>query len=216
MSPLLLSWWDDSAAPPNEAYLWDIWYSFVLNDPREHNAFVLENQAVLAAMGLNLLFIENDADNFWASADNILQSITINAVLFWVVLFLVFALVVFLFIQQRHREIAIARALGMPAKKISAGLIWSLTALALPAIMLGSALGWAVLDGQVNNILRDLDGFMGAEVAVALPPQLLLLLAGVALALIFIMISFGLRQSSRRPVLELLQGNKVKGRKGGR
>lgn len=48
-----------------------------------------------------------------------LQAITVNFAVFTAVLLLVLGLVVFLYLHQRRREMAIARVLGMSAKQVT-------------------------------------------------------------------------------------------------
>jgi len=120
----------------------NIWYSFVLNDPRDESAFLFEHRDALSALGFNVIFLGQDAEAFWSSAEQILRAMTFNAVMFCIVLVLVLALVVFLYLRQRRKEFAVMRALGVPVKKVYTQIIASAMLCGIPAVIIGGVGGW--------------------------------------------------------------------------
>lgn len=199
----------------NSEYIWDVWYSFVLGDTRDEAAFILEYRDEMAALGLNLVMIPSGAENFWLSATPILQSITFNAVMFWIVLIIVLGLVTFLYLHQRHKDFAVMRALGSPRKDTVRQICAPMVLFGLPAIFAGGVLGWAVALGEAANTLNLLteaiEGYESAyEAAGEFSIMWLALQIGVVFAIMLCMAFAGAVRTAKLPVLELLQGRRVK------
>jgi len=119
-----------------------LWYSFALHDPRYQAAFLWDTRDALADLGFRINFVGRDGSSFLNAADTILMSITLNLIIFSLVLALVLAFTVALFMWQRSREYAILRALGCPTKNIFMQSIVALLFFGTPAIIAGSVAGW--------------------------------------------------------------------------
>jgi hypothetical protein len=182
------------------------WYSFVLNDPRDADAFLLENRDALGELGFSIEYMPGvaGARAFWESAETILRTVSFNLALFSIVTVLILVLAVFLYIRQRQRDFAILRALGNPARKTKKQLLSTLMLFALPAVMIGGAGGWLVAQNEATRALEALPTAR-AEIGILwLPVLIATVLAG---AFILSLISI---QMNRRPILEMLQGRAVK------
>ncbi len=189
-------------------YVSDKAYSFVLKDSRLEDAFLKENREALAALGYNVFFLETNSQNFWASAEPVLRTAVLNAVMFCGVLIIVLALVMFLFLRQRRRDYAISRVLGCPAKKLMRELVASVCLIGLPAIIIGGAAGWLVAlesaKGTLNpfgEVATELGFTLSTNISIFLLPAFM----AVVLALLLIFAMVGTARVARLPVLELLQ-----------
>jgi ABC-type antimicrobial peptide transport system permease subunit len=184
-------------------------YSFVLDSPRNESAFIEETKAALSAIGFDIVFFEHNAEVFFASADPIAQSVTVNLALFSLVSLLALLLAGFIYLRQNRRNFAIMRALGVPHKKslkqkvVTSALLW------VPIIIIGSVVAWDFALTQAENTLTALVEIEDYVVGLTAPPLSLLIALCAALSFAatgFIFIG-GLR-TVRRPVLELIQGQK--------
>ena len=213
--------------PDAEIYLPSTWYSFTLRSSRYKDVFVAENRFPLEEMGFTLTMIESDAQNFWESANVILQTITFNGVVFSIVLVLVLLLVNFLFLRQRRKEFAINRMLGHSSKRVVREAILAAILFLVP-IIIGSIFAWLFARHTIVNTLQVLDetqvgyemelsteltaGYETYESPEALESVFslsLYWLAGltaVVFILMMLMVFIGAIKMTRRPVLELLQG----------
>jgi len=201
-----------------------IWYSFVLDNPRNQAAFLWETRDSLAQMGLRASFMGRDGSAFWPVADTILMSSTINLVMFSIVSLLVLTLTVALFIWQRYKEYAILRSLGCPARNILEQSTVALAILAVPGVVAGSVAGWlyagrlaeATMEGfsQIieDNIgthlhFREREAVLQYYVEAALPSSGWLVLFCVAiLSVVLLLVLLGNIRSAKASVLEILQG----------
>jgi len=187
--------------------VFDFAHNFVLNDARDEGAFQLAYGDALAAMGINLMFIPNDVAEFWAMADPIVQSITVNMLTFWGVLVLVLLLVAFLFLRSRKREFAIGRGLGMPRGVLCVRLLVTLTLLALPAIIAAGIFAWNMGLELASDTLYALLP-QGEELS--LNQMWLAAMLGGVLVMLILPFAIGTLRLSTRPVLELLQGGSAR------
>ena len=218
--------------PETEAYLPSIWYSFMLECSRYEDAFVAEVRLPLEEMGLTVTMIDSGAENFWESANIILQSITFNGIVFSVVLILVLMLVTFLFLRKRHKEFAVSRMLGHSISR-SVKEVMLAALLFLVPIVIGSIFAWMFARHTIENSLQNLDEFRPYEeaeamtaverfeavtsgyevyeayeaydVAFSLSLYPLIALVTVVFVLKMLMVFIGALRLTRRPVLELLQ-----------
>jgi hypothetical protein len=197
------SWYNGGGIEP---YLWSSWYSFVL-DPRNESEFMLENSDIINALGMNLMLIQTEgAENFFAAADPLIQSITINAVMFWIVLALVMGLVSFLYIHQRRKDFAVVRVLGCKFYKAIARLCVPVLLFGLPAVIAGSVTGYLIALREAANTLNHLDELATNFEPIVFSVSMLVIILAVTFIVLFLMILFGAVYSGKRPVLELLQG----------
>ena len=215
----------DSLLPPgfmplddlqgNDVYLWDLWYSFELADTRHENAFLLETRAALDQLGIIAHLIPSGAENFWISAEPVLLSSTINAVMFIVVMFLLFGLVSFLYLGQRRREFAILRALGNPSKRTVNQLSMPMALIGIPAIIAGGLFGWFFALNEAADTVGVFAEFAGASELYAYEGYIqgigisnawLAAQVAVMIVMMLAMVYAGAAGMAKRPVLELLQG----------
>jgi hypothetical protein len=206
------NWWDVEPFVPKyaavEDYIWDFWYSFTLADSRNENAFILENREALAALGMNVVLLPSGAENFWLSAEPILQTATFNAIMFCVVLILVLSLITYLFLLQRRKDFAILRALGNPAKKAARGLCYAMIIFQLPAIALGSFAGWFIaINGAASTMNPLADA--GFDFGLNFDVRILLIQSVIIFALMLFMAYMSTMKTAKSPVSELLQGRKA-------
>ena len=192
-----------------EGFISHSWYSFVLRDPRNEDAFLMENSDALEALGYTVRIISGNALDFWGSAEPIIQSATFNIIVSSAVLLFVLALVSLFYIQQRQRDFAIMRALGCPAQKAYGRLFATLSSFSLPAIILGSIGGWVFSAGRISETL----GLLGEIVddisaGHGLSSILLIPLAATVFACLLILTLIGATVMGRRPVLDMFQGGR--------
>lgn len=180
-------------------------YSFVLKSFRDQNAFIAENKAELARLGITLSFVDNNAQNFYSSADPLKQSASASAGLFALVLVLALALVTFLYLRQRRREFAILRTLGVPKGSAVRRLLWPVSLTGALGILAGGVSSWRYALGKAAETLASLQGPEGAESSAALSSVWLAVMCGAIAALLLIFTLAGALWMARRPVLVLLQ-----------
>jgi len=191
--------------PDGEHYLPSIWYSFMLESSRHEEAFLAEVSQPLEEMGLIVTMIDSGAENFWESANVILQSITFNGIVFSIVLILVLLLVTFLFLRQRRKEFAVSRVLGYSISRSVKGVMLA-AALFFAPIAFGSVLAWLFAGRTIVNTLLIFEELHeGYEALFSLSPLWLIGLVAVIFVLTMLMVFIGALYLMRRPVLELLQ-----------
>lgn len=179
-------------------------FSFVLADPREKDLFLQEMEAPLASMGITISFVENNWENFYQSARSVEQGNFFSVIIFGALLVLAFAAVVFLYTWQRRKECAIARAMGIPAKKAAACSCLPLMVLGMPGILAGGLLAWKFGLDKAGETLSALEA--GAQTDLSwfwLWGSLLLVWLLLSVALLI-----GSLSQSGKPVLEVLQGRR--------
>ena len=206
-----------------------VWYSFTLGDSRDEAGFLSAHRDTLAAMGFNLEFIGRDSTSFWTTADMIMQSITLNLILFSLVLLLVLGLVVFVYLWQRRKDFAVLRALGCPKKVILKQVFVAAAVFWLPAIIGGGIVAWNFAHEMAKTTIEPFGeiiadsanirapsaraAFIADFLDSALPsPWVLVGLCALVIIVMLIIVWFGTRKLINHPVLELLQGTVAKAR----
>jgi len=203
-----------------------VWYSFVLHDQRDQEAFLWDTRDALLEMGVRARFTGRDGSSFWATADAIVLSSLFNLVIFSVVLLLVLGFAMALFMWQRIKEYAILRALGCKAKNIYVQSIAAVVLFGLPAVAAGGIAGWSfairltqdTIEGFAELMANELGRFMisfvrealiASYMETALPPMILLLAmcALIFAAMLTIVTAINIR-TARRSVLTILKGVK--------
>ncbi|MCM1155831.1 MAG: ABC transporter permease [Roseburia sp.] len=202
----------DSCMPEHYVEDSDIWlyrFSFVLKDPEDKDVFLAEMVEKLEPLGISVSFLENNWDAFWSSAKGIRQETFYSFMLFTVVLVLVLGTVVFLYTWQRKKETAIARAVGVPAKKTAFCACLPMMAFGMAGILAGGIPGWKYGLAQAEKTLAVVD----ADSRVELP---LFWFVGICL-LVWLLLTVNLLiwnlVYARKPVLEILQGGSAGRRK---
>jgi ABC-type antimicrobial peptide transport system permease subunit len=198
-------------ATPGVDLQYQSWYSFVLKDTRDEDSFMMENEEALADLGIMVRFIPTDADEFWQSAEGILQVVTFNFITFAFLTVMILLLIGFLYMRQSRKDFAILRALGLPKKQVLQQYVGTLFVFGLSAALLGSVGGGMFALQQVGNILNPLGEVEPYAEIVSTVEIYWLFAFGVTTFsfLLLIVVFWGIWIGSRS-VLELLQGNVVK------
>jgi len=190
-----------------ENHVPSVWYNFVLADARTEQAFYLHYSPLLRDLGVDLVMFETRPGDFWAVADPMLLMVTFNAVVFWIVLLLVLALVVFLFLSQRRRDIAIQQAIGFTSKRVVLRLVAALIIFGIPSIVLGGYLGWHIAvettTYTLEPIAQMIPGFVPDS---GLTWIWFVLMGAVVLILATVMLVGGALYMTSFPILSQLQG----------
>ncbi|MCL2226876.1 MAG: ABC transporter permease [Oscillospiraceae bacterium] len=193
----------------NFNFLPHIWYSFVLEDPREEPAFLLEYREMLASLGFDILMLEQGAYEFWAFATPILQAIRFNAIVSLMVFVLILAFIAFLYIRRERTSYAIMRSLGVPVKSVCRRLMVSIFFISLPSMIVGGVGGRFVASLFASNTVNpfgEIVTHVPIDLSVSIPLAWLPALVVIPFAALLAMVLIGAVRMGRRPVLELLQG----------
>ena len=200
--------WTDIDYVDADMFLLDARYSFVLNDTRDINAFMLENEWQLSELGFSVMFFETGAENFWSSAYSVRNTAFLSLMVFSLLLLAVSLFILILHIHFRKKEYAIQRALGCSAKLANRQLLTAFVIPMLPTVAIGCISGWSFSlwrGGVAANPFGEFIPTSGISLDVSIPPtRCILLIVGVMIAL-SIMAMFLVRRLSRRSVLSLLR-----------
>ncbi len=205
-------------------------YSFVLQNPDDQERFLEEYGKRLEEAGYQIIFVENNAENFLKTAGELKRSMLFGTVLFGIVLAVLLVAACSLYLSQRKKEYAIARALGLPAGRAVLGMSLSFGWVLLPGILLGGVLGWQKMLRDAGTVLASLTGVASTEIS---PEEVLeeeaaavstiagqtvgepevslsigwffLIVAAILLASVLLFLFYSL-VLARKPVLSLLQG----------
>jgi len=185
-------------------------YSFVLDSPRSEERFVRDTRTALYNLGFTATFLPNDFEHLASATDPIRMSIMINLVVFGAASVLILAFVVFLYLRQWRKSVAVAQALGAPRRKVLRQLFVPVIAFWVPAIIIGSIVAWFFALDQAETALASL-----AEYETTAMPGLYLLFVLCTLLILFVFawVLFGGHNIVRRPVLVQLQGGVQKRQK---
>ncbi|MCL2014954.1 MAG: FtsX-like permease family protein [Defluviitaleaceae bacterium] len=201
-------------------------FSFVLTSSRHEQVFYAQYRDILAEMGLTLAMLWTGSGGFWVAADSIMLMATFNAIAMWIALILIFVISSAILLQQRRKDFAILRALGVSSAKIFKQLLFCVIVIIVPPILLGSWAAWEFTQTEMfyvnlDEILaqvapRVIPGagleprFMRMvpqfDVSAGLPLSFVLTLAGIFFAIMLIMLVFGTFYMLRNSTLALLQG----------
>lgn len=184
-------------------------FSFVLESPALQEAFLEETDGELDALGLTCTFLENNWESYYRSAAEIAQGARYSFVVFAIVLAFVYAATAFLYIWQRKREIAIARAAGIPAKAAAFAACFPMLLPGAACIFTGSILAWGYGQSQAEQSLAVLDSGVREKLPMSWFAGICLLLWLVLVLLLLTGTAF----YAGKPVLEILQGNRMRGKK---
>ncbi|MCL2169674.1 MAG: hypothetical protein FWB74_06595 [Defluviitaleaceae bacterium] len=129
-------------------------HSFVMHTPRYEARFIANYGEQLRVLGFAPRFLESGFADFAAAADPIITSITINLTMFTILSVFILLLVVFLYLRQWLKTVAISRALGSPSSKTLRQLVTPILIFWLPAIAIGSVLAWFFAISQASASLE--------------------------------------------------------------
>jgi len=180
--------------------------SFILYSYHDIDAFVSQNREDLAKLGLRVSIMDNGWENFQASVGPVKQSVALNAGIFLLVLLLAMTLIAFLYLRQRRREFAILRALGVPKPVAIWQLLQSMTVVGAVGVLVGGLPSWSYALGKAGDTLASLQGIRGDGLSNALSLSWLAGLCAGVITLLLFSTAVGALVTTRRPVLEHLQG----------
>ena len=181
------------------------YYSFTLKSTEYEEMFVAETRTALEELGVSVLFVENNARDFWASVKPVRTSSVISISVFTMVLILTQSLTAFLYLRARRREYAIMRALGTQLRAAEIQLILPMVLIGVVGTATGGAFAWNYALAKVAETLGTINGPDGVEISAGLPVLWLAGLCVGALLVMVLLLTVGILSISHRPVLELLQ-----------
>ena len=180
---------------------------FELTSPAAEAGFMAEAVGAAADFGLRLLMLENNWDSFQAAAKPMRRSSLFNGAVYSAVLALTLCLIVLIYGRMRRRDVAIARALGVPAGRCARDYVLPLLAAGGLGILAGGIGGWVFTMRNAGELLDALAGFGAVEEA-ALSGGWLAALCGLAGVLFTALTAGSGLLLVRMPALELLQGGR--------
>ena len=186
--------------------------SYVLTSPTVEWDFLDEAKEALAPLGLRPVLLDNGWHDFQAAAKPMRRSALFNALIYSLVLAASLCLVDFLYFFMRRRELAITRALGLPAKVCMRQASLPLLILGVSGVFAGGALGWWWTLHTAADTLQALSTF-GGRTDAALSGLWLVLLLGIVLLMLGVLTLGSASRLAGRPILAQVQGGGSAGRK---
>ena len=180
---------------------------FELTSPAAEAGFMAEAVGAAADFGLRPLMLENNWDSFQAAAKPMRRSSLFNGAVYSAVMALTLCLIVLIYSRMRRRDVAIARSLGVPARRCAWDYALPLLAAGGLGILSGGIGGWVFTLRNAGELLNSLAGFGAVEDA-ALSGGWLAALCGLAAALFTAQAAGSGLLLVRTPALELLQGGR--------
>ena len=132
--------------------------------------------------------------------------------IFTVVLAVTLALAAFAYFYMRRRELAVVRAMGLPAGRCAAEVSLPLLIVGLAGLIPGAWLGWRYAGENAAKTLESLSAF-GGDGSAALPGGDFAVLCGIAAVLLAAGTVGTAHVLVRRPVLRQIQGGAPAGAK---
>ena len=184
-------------------------YSFVLTSPEMKDTFINELREPLYKCGIELSFVENNWDAFYASSRQIEQTVRMNLQIFSAMLLLMLGIVVFLYQWQRKKEFAIARSLGIPAVRAVRWCAVPMMPIGLAGICVGVGLSWNYALMQAQKTLQGLPEEATAQISMFGFAGI----CAVAWIVLILLCICSMAVMAHRPVLVSLQGGTVSKKK---
>jgi len=179
--------------------------AFVLKDPEAQAGFLADTREELEALGFQAVMVDNGWDSFQAAAVPMRRSSLYNAVIFTAVLVAAMVLVAFAYFFMRRRELAVVRAMGVPAGRCAAEISLPLLIVGVLGLVPGALLGWRYAERNAGEALESLTAF-GGDSAAQLPGTCLAALCGIVVVLLTAVVLTFAHVRARMPVLEQIQG----------
>lgn len=186
--------------------------AFLLKDPALESAFLKDTRADLEAMGFRADMVPSGWENFQAAAGPMERSSLYNAAIFTAVLAVTLVLVAFAYFHMRRKELAIVRAMGVPAGRCAAEISLPLLIVGFAGVVPGAFLGWRYAKENAAETLGSLAAF-GGEGAAMLPVGYLAALCGGTAALLAVVTLVFAHVRARTPLLRQIQGGAPAGAK---
>lgn len=185
-------------------------YSFVLDDPKNQDAFISESTSKLNEAGFSLAFSDNNGRNFKAGAVPLRRSALIGLLLLTFALMMAIAFTVFLYSRQHRKNYAILRALGVPEKSCARQLVFPLMALGIIGSGIGTLLSWKIAHVKALDSLSLLPLPSGVSPELNLHPVLGVLFWLFVIGALAIGACIGNRKMSALSIFALLQDSGLK------
>jgi len=149
--------------------------------------------------------VENGWNDFQAAAVPMRRSSLYNAVIFTAVLVAALVLVTFAYFFMRRKELAVVRAMGVPAGRCAAEISLPLLIVGYLGLLPGAYLGWRYAEKSAGEALESLSAF-GGDRGAALPGPYFAALCGIAAALLAAVVLLFAHVRARMPILRQIQG----------
>lgn len=182
-------------------------YNFALDSPEHEEAFLDATREDMESMGYVINFQETGYHNFRDATEGIITAARSNVAIFAVILAVCYCLACFVYFRFRRKDLAISRALGVPAGKCIASSVLPLILVGGIGVIAGSILAWNYTQSNAENLLSALVEAAGTEGATAALPMstLALLILALIAALLVLALIFA-TVTVKKPVLSQLQG----------
>ena len=182
-------------------------YNFALDSPEHEEAFLDATRDDMESMGYIVNFQETGYHNFRDATEGIITAARSNVIIFAVILAVCYILACFVYFRFRRKDMAISRALGVPAGKCILSSTLPLILVGGLGVIAGSVLAWNYTQGNAETLLSALVEAAGAEGATAALPisTLALLILALIVALLVLALIFA-TVTVKKPVLSQLQG----------
>lgn len=190
-----------SEAYVNDVGMFDQYFSFVLKDPQDTDAFLNEVREPLSALGMRIQLIENDWEQFAVSANAMERTARIGVLVFLGVMCTGFVLIAFLYSRQNRKSLGIARALGVPKRKCVRMCLSPMLIMSVIGIGAGALFSWHYALGEAEQMLTG----MQEHAEMGLSVRWLAILVFVPVFLLTAVAAVGILIMARRTVTELLQ-----------
>lgn len=186
--------------------------AFILKDPAAEASFVADTREALGTLGFRTVMVENGWSDFQAAAVPMRRSSLYNAVIFTVVLVAALVLVTFAYFFMRRKELAVVRAMGLPANRCAAEISLPLLIVGFLGLLPGALFGWRYAEQSAGETLESLAAF-GSDGAATLPWAYLAALCGIVAVLLVAVVLIFAHVRARLPVLRQIQGGAPAGAK---
>ncbi|MDF2611196.1 MAG: hypothetical protein K0R92_2670 [Lachnospiraceae bacterium] len=184
---------------------YSVFYSFALKSAKDQENFLAENRNKFESMGISVSFVDNNADNFGISSNELKKSTQMSVFIYTTAFLTSLGLIVLIYLSQRRREFAIARAMGITKKSViyQAGVaaVW----IGLPGIIIGSTASWYMTLEKAKKMLQNFKVIGGVEYNPSLPVFWLLLIIIFLFSIFLLSIVIRAAYLVKWPVLGLLQ-----------
>lgn len=185
-------------------------YSFVLKKPEDIESFTKENEKKLGDLGYTIMWVDNSAEMFLGVSNKIKESVVTGTVLSGLLMIVVLSAICIIYVNQRKKEYAVAKALGAKTGFSFFCMDIAFCVIAVPGIIAGSIIGQRKMLKDSEVLLKPLEEYaksvkLSAPQTVWLVLTMLCILAFIILALIICNMVLG-----KIPLFSLLQGNRKK------
>lgn len=139
-------------------YLFGQLYHFVLKNPSEQSQFIEKYSDTIKEAGFQLQFVENNAENFWISANKVLSNLKTNIISYGLLLIFIMLFTVYTYIEIYKNNYAIERILGVTHRSAAKHLLMPLYIFATIGVGLSSYIGYQTSITNSKKILEEILG----------------------------------------------------------